>query len=62
MTARRELVERFKQLERQGLKDVRFTLDKGCSPETAFQEVNALYKAVDDGHSRDLDFADSQRR
>lgn len=55
------LEARFASLAQIGLQDVRFDVAPGADLDTAYEEVGALYAAVDAGRASLLDFKDSRR-
>jgi len=59
-----QLADRFRRMAEGGLVDVKFFLSNAAeaATEQVCQEVNDLYRAVDDGKLTRLDFADSHKR
>jgi hypothetical protein len=59
-----ELAERFRKMAEDGLLDVKFFLSNPAeaATEQVCEEVNSLYRAVDEGRLTPLDFGDSHKR
>jgi hypothetical protein len=59
-----QLAERFRKMAEDGLLDVKFFLSNAseAATEQLCEEVNALYRAVDEGRLAPLNFGDSHKR